>query len=343
MTLHVVGLPHTQATIDFSACAYTQKVRRFIPMMEAQGFDVVLHQPLTVNEQASFGFHGPEDYLKIDFNPDLAIWQLANANVLSSINALKRPGDVVCLITGLPHQSLVNQVGLTCVEFGIGYSGICFNTFHVFESQAWRNFVYGRWNMDHQFFDDVIPNAYEIADFPVVEEPDDYYAFVGRTIDKKGYRVAEEVCRQLGKRLIIVGQGQTPEYGEYRGLQPYDEVIKIMSHAKALFVPTTYVAPFEGVHVEAQLCGTPVITTDQGVFTETVTNGVNGYRCRMYQDFVEAARLAPLLKRTRIAQAARLRYDTAVVGAQYARYFERLSTLSGDGWYAPSREVLSCP
>lgn len=65
---------------------------------------------------------------------------------------------------------------------------------------------------------------------------------------------------------------------------------EFMRNAKAVFVPTLYLEAFGGVNVEAQLCGTPVITTDFGVFPETVINGVTGFRCSTLNDFVEAAR-----------------------------------------------------
>lgn len=334
MTLHVAALPHTQVTREYAACAYTQKVRRFIPMMEREGFDVQLHQHITRDEQRLLGFNGPEDYLKISFDGTLPIWQESNRRTIEAINASKAKGDVVCLIGGEPQQAIVDAVDLPCVEFGIGYIGTCQDTFKVFESHAWRHYVYGTQRADINFFDEVIPNYYELQDFPVVEETGDYYAFVGRMIDKKGYRVAEDVCRQLGAELVLVGLGDTPTYGDYRGMLGIEETIKVMAHAKALFVPTTYVAPFEGVHVEAQLCGTPVITSDQGVFTETVTNGVNGFRCRMFADFVKAAEKAPRLDRQHIAASARLRWSTRTVGRQFAEYFSRLATLTGAGWYA---------
>ena len=331
--LHVVGLPHTFVTEEYSACAYTQKVRKFIPMMEAQGFEVILHDPISPEEKIGFGFNGPEDYLKIDFNSELPIWRLLNERLIEELKDAPST-DILCLITGQPHEELVSKVSMKTVEFGVGYQGVLNGTFRVFESNAWRNYVYGSYKADVSFYDEVIPNYYEIEKFPVVENPDDYFAFVGRMIDKKGYRIAEKVCEDMGYDLILVGQGKKPDYGSYMGMLPYNETIEIMAHAKALFVPTTYVAPFEGVHIEAQLCGTPVITTDQGVFQETVVNGVNGYRCKMYRDFVEASEKISQLDRLSIANSAREKYSLETVGRQYADYFERLDTLNGAGWYA---------
>ena len=40
--LHVVSLPHTQTTLEFSSCAYTEKVRKFCRMMVEQGNEVLL-------------------------------------------------------------------------------------------------------------------------------------------------------------------------------------------------------------------------------------------------------------------------------------------------------------
>ena len=35
--IHLLGLPHTKTTIDFTACAYTMKVWKFCKMMEGRG------------------------------------------------------------------------------------------------------------------------------------------------------------------------------------------------------------------------------------------------------------------------------------------------------------------
>jgi len=43
MRFHVVALPHTQVTKEYAGCAFTEKVRRFVMMMKAQGHTVYLY------------------------------------------------------------------------------------------------------------------------------------------------------------------------------------------------------------------------------------------------------------------------------------------------------------
>jgi glycosyltransferase involved in cell wall biosynthesis len=172
--------------------------------------------------------------------------------------------------------------------------------------------------------------------FPFSAEKDDYYLYVGRLVDRKGYSIAVDTCKVLGKKLVVCGQGKPPsaDHVEYRGVVGPEERGLLMSRAKAVFVPTLYVEPFANVHIEAQTCGTPVITTDWGVFTETVVNGFNGYRCRMMREFIEAAQHVHLLDPVKIRANAIKHYSLTSVGKRYEDYFQRLLTLWGDGWYA---------
>jgi glycosyltransferase involved in cell wall biosynthesis len=82
------------------------------------------------------------------------------------------------------------------------------------------------------------------------------------------------------------------------------------------------------------MTGTPVITTDWGAFTETVADGVTGFRCRTFGEFVQAVQDAPTLDRSVIRERALDTYSLEATAPKYERYFRRLLTLWVDGWYA---------
>jgi glycosyltransferase involved in cell wall biosynthesis len=315
-------------------------------MMKARGHEVILYasedNEAQVNElvtvvgkkqQAKWGFNGPTDYLGIDFN-DPQIWGPFNTSVISQLNIRLKPRDFICVITGTPAQAIKDAFpNNTTVEYGIGYSGIMNPSFRVYESNAWRNYVYGKYNLEGAFYDEVIPNYFEVDDFPLAKKKNDYYLFVGRINANKGLQIAQDVCEHLGKRLVVAGPGSFSGYGEYVGVVDPKERGELMSKAQGQFVPTLYVPPFEGVHIEANLCGTPVITTDFGVFTETVENGVNGYRCRTMAEFIEAAQKVKTLDFGGIRKTAREKYSLEAISEQYEEYFERLLTLWDKGFY----------
>jgi glycosyltransferase involved in cell wall biosynthesis len=94
-----------------------------------------------------------------------------------------------------------------------------------------------------------------------------------------------------------------------------------------------YLEPFGNVAVEAQACGTPAITTDWGAFTETVLHGQTGFRCRTLREFIDAALTCHTLDPWAIRQHAVANYSLEATAVKYDRYFRRLLTVWGDGWY----------
>jgi glycosyltransferase involved in cell wall biosynthesis len=345
MRFHTVSLPHTKTTQAYSWCAYTQKVRRFATMMHRLGHEVLLYaadlNDAECTELIPCSLLNVNDPLNIPtFHESNPTFYRFNNRVVRRIAERIHPRDFLCLIGGRAQQAIANAfLGHMAVEIGVGYSGV-FSNYKVFESYAWMHVVYGA--LAHEphfalgnFYDAVIPSGFELEEFPY-EQPDDYYLYLGRVIPNKGCWLAAEVCAKLGKRLIVAGAaipGQTPPVCEYVGVVDPVQRGKLMSKALATFVPTLYLEPFGNVHVESMLCGTPVITTDWGVFSETVVSGENGFRCRSFSEFCEAARRAPSLDRAEIRRCAQRRYSTDVVGPMYDRYFNQLTTLWNDGFY----------
>lgn len=354
MRLHVVSLPWTQTDGTFSHCAYTEKVRKFCNMMMGLGDEVYLYAGdrntaactefvSCFTEAERLENPGGVDYFNATWDASHPTWIKFNAIVCAAMTTRIKPKDFICLITG--SQKLIADIfpANMAVEFGVGYTGV-FSKYRVWESYAWMHLNYAGgdpYKADGVWFDAVIPNYFEPEEFSFSETKSDYYLYLGRIIDRKGWRIAADVCRDINKPLILAGPGTPPNREERRannwslehvGLANAEARKELLKNAKAIFVPTIYIEPFGGVAVEAMLSGTPAITTDWGAFTETNPHGLSGYRCRHYADFLWAAEHVGDLNALAIREWALSRYSLGAIGPQYRRYFERLNSLWKTGW-----------
>jgi len=362
--LHVLGLPWTQTTEDYLTCAYTQKVAKFTGMMMDEGYEVFLysgeentarcteHIPLITEKKrrAWFGKNDQGDaFSRISWEPNDPWWRYFNTRAAGEVAARAEPHDFLCLTTSTQLAVADTQPDMLPVEWAVGYEGVG-PRWRIFESYAWMHHVYGRrFNGDGEAFDAVIPNFFDPAHFPVTQEKDDYLLFIGRVVSRKGPHVAAMIAERTGRKLLVAGPGvKHAEHGkivaeelsieggdiEYVGPVGIEERARLMGGAAAVLVPTQYIEPFGGVAVEAMMCGTPVVTTDWGAFTETVPEGVGGYRFRTLQEGAEAVEKAVRLHPHDVARYAHGRYTLGAVGPQFDRHFERLSTLWAEGWFA---------
>lgn len=350
MTFHLVALPHTNVNEEHSSCAFNQKVLKFAKMMKSLGHVVYLyssektdapfdHHYICITEEERIACLEGKHYTKASFDYTKPHWKRFNGEAIRQMKEVIKPQDFICVIGGLAHKEIADAFPQNMtVEFGIGYSGT-FAKYRVFESYAWMHTLYGAQQGAQGsagiWFDEVIPSYFDVDEFPFEEEKDDYYLFIGRLVPDKGFSIAQEVCEKMGKRLILAGPGEHTGYGEFVGEVNPKERGKLMSKAKAVFVPSTYLEPFGSVAAEAQLCGTPVISTDWGAFTETVLDGTTGYRCRSFKEFCDAVESIENeeLDHQEIRDWATSHYSMPVVAGLYEDYFLRLLTLWDKGWY----------
>lgn len=367
---HLLGLAHVPTNKVYQSCAYTQKIVNLTKMLTSLGHEVLLYcgeeSATSATEQIEVvstadrnRVYGEYDWHKEFFkhDPKDEVHQIFNRRAIEEINKRKQPKDFLLCPMGNYDKPIADAVNLMTVESGIGYSGV-FAKHKVFESYAWMHYIYGLLNQPNgSWYDAVIQNYYDPKDFPYTQDADlkkDYYLFIGRLIQRKGLQVAIEATEKLGAKLVVAGQGDLKDV-EGRDFSGYKHVehigtvntpqerASLYTHALATFTPTYYIGPFEGVAVESQFCGTPVITTDWGVFAETVQHGKTGYRCRTLDDFVWAAINAPTLRRDDIRHWARENYSLDRVCWKYQHYFEMLFDLWKNGWYEihSDRENLS--
>lgn len=347
MTVHVVSLPHTETTRDWCFCAYTEKVRKFCDQLTSVGRDVVLyagtrneahcteHVELVTDDDRDrwFGHYDWDHDVFDGFQPEAEWWQEMNRRAIDAIRQRAQPGDVVGIIAGRCQQQLVDAFpDLTPCEWGIGYSGVLLNTHHVFESYAWMHTVYAQLGInDGRYFDAVVPNAVDPADFTFRPDHDGYLLFLGRHTARKGLAVVEELAKHYD--VVTAGQGDPIPGTHHVGVVRGNERAELLAGARALVCPTSYIEPWGGVAVEAQVSGTPVLTVDWGAFTENVVDSVTGYRCHTLAEFLAAAEACDTLDPHAIRQRALDLYSLDAVAPQYDAYLNRLVTLHGDGWY----------
>lgn len=356
---HLLALPNVQTTMDYSLCGFCVATIRFAKLLKELGHEVILYASeqneapcdelvtvITREEQESLlantcnaeGEPEPTPYQYAYIEKWSPLFQLANSRIVREISLRRQPRDFIVSIGG-DSQSPVAEAfpDLMFVEYSIGYNG-SFAKYRVFESEAWRHVAYGAQQIgDGRFFDDVIPCFYDESEFPFQKNKEPFALYVGRLIIRKGLEIACLSAQVAGIPLKVIGHGDTRlvKHGaEYLGALDSIQRNEWMSRASMVLTPTLYIEPFNQVAIEAQLCGTPVISTPWGGFTETIEHGRTGFRCHTLGEFVNAIHGARQLDPRYIRSRAEDKYSISRVKHQYQRYFERLSLLWEGGFYS---------
>lgn len=360
MRFHALGVQHTITSKDYVACAFTQKVLKFCSMMTLRGHTVIHYghedsrvdctEHVTVLSRSEYNrTYGEHDFKSklFKFDQGDATYLTFNANAIREINARKQPGDFLLAFWGAGHQSICQGAGqgMCVVEPGIGYPYGHFAEYKIFESYAvYHSFTnisrvancvdIGTWSKEA-----IIPNYFDVSDFvdTVVPAKDrgDYFLFVGRIGCAKGVDHAIRMTERLGIRLLIAGQNSEggltevgmyppPAHVEIIGHVDVEKRKTLMANAKAVVCMSMFTEPFCGVHVEAMMSGTPVITADWGAFTEFNVHGVTGFRCRTLDQMVDAGRRIHEIDPMACRKWAFDNFSTPVVAKKYEDFFESI-------------------
>jgi glycosyltransferase involved in cell wall biosynthesis len=378
--LHILGLAHTITSNKYSHCAFTGKVLRFCEMMVGIGFEVYHYGIETSETMATknikvLSLEEWENLRKISvkfLNPNFTDEEIANAledktkfvgdlgNVSTPLykvfnNKLKNhiienyrstSTDIVCLPFGQAHDEALKDLNVVCVESGIGYEN-SYRDYRIFESYAilHQTMALEKRKAKHYWF--VIPNYYNLREWNFNPNPiPKRVGFFGRICDIKGCDIIVEIAKRLvDVEFILCGQGDPTKYLIQPNIK-YKEPLEGLKRSEyleslnVLLAPTYYVEPFCGVNVEAQLCGTPVISNDCGAFVETIENFKTGILAHTLEDFCQGVKMAleGYFDRNYIRDRATKLYDMNNIAYKYEYAFKNILEVhnGNNGWYSPN-------
>ncbi|NBO28108.1 MAG: glycosyltransferase [Synechococcaceae bacterium WB8_1B_057] len=330
-TLHILSSPNKPVHILNRTDPFSIAIVKFIENMPKHDWNCVL-----------YSIPGSQvDCEQVNCLP--GIYNETNKNIkvyneiaAKEIKLRKKPKDIIVCFHGWENQeaAFANN-DLYIVEPSIGYDiKAVFAPFRVFTSYAQMHMYYGHKDMlmNPSWFDAVIPNAFTPAEFDYNENKENYILYFGRVIENKGIHIAVQATEKAQVPLHIAGPGsledlgykKIPNHVKILGTCDVDQRRHYMKSARAIIGPTYYVEPFGNMIAEGYFSGTPAITTDWGGFTETVVQGVTGYRCREFKDFVWAIENINEIDSKKCYNFAMENYAEDIVHKKFDSYFRKV-------------------
>lgn len=357
-TLHLIGIFHTIHNMEYSHCAFTGKALRFPRMMKMRGYNVVEYSNegslsdasekivILKKEELSAMVGRKSDK---DFFAESAIIQSPQhlefeKRLIPELLKRVKDNDIVCHPFGHSHEDIVNAMS-NCfhVETGVGYNTVMKKSFKIFETNAWRHIHIERNGSKTSNYEWVIPNYYDINDWDFGAGDGNYVVFMGRICKEKGMDTILEIARRIDFPVVVAGQGDIMRWKHpnitYVGPLKGKQRSRLLGKAICSIMPTSFVEPFGGSGVEGMLCGTPLVSNDWGGFTETVDNGINGFRCKTLNDWIESINKCKDLDRLKIRQNAINKYSLESCSHKYDIAFKKIYELRQKGWYTLPDEI----
>lgn len=349
MRIHLLApVPHRDVVNDWEPCAFSGKALRLCRMLTGQGHTVILYGgprtdapvaelvTVTSDEQRERWFAGNPYIGEVfnDFDPASPCWAETNTATIAAVRERWEPGDILGLTMGSAQAPVADAfAGQLIAEVGVGYSGVVAGTHRCYESYAWQAYIWGRTGVDDgRLYDTVIPNPFDPDDYLFSADKSDYLLFMGRLTPRKGLEAVAQLARH--HRVITAGPGDDRVPGaEHAGVVTGLEKAELLAGARALVCYPTYVEPFGGVAVEAQLSGTPVLAVPYGAFPETVKHGETGFLCHTLAELLQAVEDVDRLDPKACREWALSRFTLEVCAPQYDRWLGRLVTLYDRGWF----------
>lgn len=183
----------------------------------------------------------------------------------------------------------------------------------------------------------------------------DFYLWMNRWHETKGYKMAIEVARKTGIKLVMAGEHPDREMFDYQKKcaleaielakdlpnvsffwlppDPDHHIAKreLYRQAKALLYTVQFHEPFGLSQTEALSCATPVIGTNYGSVPEIIKSGITGYVSNNNLDeYCEIVKKSDKLNYSECRKDAVSRFDRLVMAKNYLTEYQNI--IDGKVW-----------
>lgn len=350
MRIHVVGVARNPSTPNIAVDPYARASYWLTTLLYRRGIEVHYygHKASTIESTQRYNIVD-NDYHKKYFVTDFknSQWNVSHeAQEIFSQNAYNalinniQKGDIVACMWGEQIPLLKQLPGVKVVDTHIGHLSFMGADYNVFTSTANQHFIYGKYSLDNCRWNDTVipPICDSIEEFEYSEEKSDYILYLARLIEQKGIHIFLDIAKTYpNKKFIIAGQGDIatvtnglPSNVTYVGYAGLEKRKQLLSKAQAVISATYYMEPFGLTTIEANLSGTPVITTPWGGYVDNVIDGVTGFKCSSFGEFKEAVNNLHLIDPKKCREFGE-KFTAEVLIDRYIKYFNKINK---NNWYA---------
>lgn len=187
-------------------------------------------------------------------------------------------------------------------------------------------------------------NGIDVAKFDFFEQPQDYFAFLGRMSPEKGPVQAIEAVKKAGVKLVMAGKVDTVDKEFFKkeveplidgkqikfiGEIGHDEKVRFLKKAKALIAPIQWREPFGLFFIEAMACGAPVIAYPYGSVSEVIEDKKTGFIVKDIEEMVEAIKNIDKINRRKCRERVEKYFTVEKMVDEYEKIYHQIVACQG--------------
>ena len=181
-------------------------------------------------------------------------------------------------------------------------------------------------------------NGIDLDKYPYQEEKGDRLLFVGRLDSFKRPHIVIEIAKKMDLGLDIVGGSFVADVQYMNSIKQacdgsqiilhldatQEEKTKLYQNAKAVIFPSKMGEPFGLITVEANSCGTCVISSKDGAIPEIIEEEVTGFTCDTVDEMCLAVKKVNLIKPENCRKRVEQYFSREIMAQNYERLYREI-------------------